>query len=110
MSKLSSNGQVTVERNKTMTTSTIELPAILTANTYFWTPGSSASHRRSNEARRAAEVQRFLDTHADALHAAGITVEFSYSESCNNVYKSLAIYKNGVKKDIRALKKALGIS
>lgn len=88
---------------------TIEIPSILTANTYFWRPGSSASARRSNEARRAAEVQQFLNRHAEALAAAGVTVEFSYGESCNNVYKSVAIYKDGVRKDIRALKKALGI-
>lgn len=93
----------------TTETTTIELPAILTANTYFWAPSGSASGRRSNEARRAQEVQSFLDRHAAALDAAGVTVEFSYSESCHNVYKSLAVYKNGVKKDIRALKKALGI-
>lgn len=90
-------------------TATIELPAILTANTYFWSPSSSASGRRSNEQRRAAEVQAFLDTHAAALAAAGVTVDFSYSESCSHVYKSVSIYKHGVKKDIRALKKALGI-
>lgn len=90
-------------------TATIELPAILTANTYYWKPDSSANGRRRNEARRAAEVQRFLDTHAAALTAAGIEVEFSYSESCSHVYKHLAVYKDGVKKDIRALKKALGI-
>ena len=93
----------------TTQTTAIELPSILTANTYFWTPSSSASGRRSNEKRHADEVQRFLDTHAVALEAAGVTVEFSYSESCHNVYKSVAIYKHGVKKDIRALKKALGV-
>lgn len=91
------------------TTTAIELPAILTAKTYFWTPSSSASGRRSNEARRAAEVQAFLDQHAEALRAAGITVEFSYGESCHNVYKTVNVYEHGVKKDIRALKKALGI-
>lgn len=93
----------------TIETTTVEIPAILTANTYYWKPSSSASGRRSNEKRHADQVQRFLDTHAETLQAAGITVEFSYSESCHNVYKSLTIYKNGVKKDIRALKKALGI-
>lgn len=87
----------------------IQLPEILTANTYFWRPGSSASQRRWNEKRRIAEVQAFLDRHAATLAAAGITVEFSYKESCNHVYKHVAIYQNGVKKDIRALKKALGL-
>ena len=93
----------------TTETTTIELPAILTANTYFWTPGGSASQRRSNERRRADEVQCFLDANAAAIQAAGIEVDFSYSESCNNVYKSVAVYQNGEKKTIRALKKALGI-
>ena len=102
------------ERNPTMTTeitsaTTIVLPDILTANTYYWRPGSSASQRRSNEQRRAAEVQRFLETHAAALERGGITVEFTYDESCKNVYKHLAVYQHGVRKDIRALKKALGI-
>lgn len=91
------------------TTTTIEIPAIMTANTYYWTPSSSASGRRSNEKRHAETVQRFLDTHAEALAAAGVTVEFSYSESCNNVYKHLAVYKHGKKSNITALKKALGI-
>jgi hypothetical protein len=91
-------------------TTTIEIPAIMTANTYFWRPGSSASQRRANEKRYAAEVQAFLDRHAEALAAAGISVEFSYWESCNHVYKRLEIYRNGKRSNIRALKKALGIS
>lgn len=93
----------------TETTTAIVLPEILTANTFYWRPGSSASSRRANEARRHAEVQRFLDAHADALVAAGVTVEFSYSESCNNVYKRVEIYRNGKKSNITAVKKALGI-
>lgn len=93
----------------TTTTTAIVLPEILTANTYFWRPGSSASQRRSNEARRTREVQAFLDTHAAALQAAGVTVDFSYSESCSNVYKRLEIYRNGKRSNITALKRALGI-
>ena len=92
------------------TATTIELPAILTANTYYWTPSSSASGRRSNEVRRAAEVQRFLDQHADAIRAAGLTVAFSYSESCHNVYKRLEITRNGKRSNITALKRALGLN
>ena len=55
------------------------------------------------------EVQRFLDAYGEMLAANGITVKFHYEESCNHVYKRLEVYKDGVKKDIRALKKALGI-
>ena len=95
---------------ETETTTSIELPAILTANTYFWAPGSSASHRRANELRHANEVAAFLNRHAGTLAAAGIEVSFSYSESCHNVYKTLEVYQHGEKKTIRALKKALGIA
>jgi uncharacterized FlaG/YvyC family protein len=91
------------------TTSETTLPEILTANTFYWRPGSSASSRHSNEQRHTEAVQRFLDAHTEAIAAAGLSIEFSYSESCNNVYKRLEIYQNGTKKDIRALKKALGI-
>jgi hypothetical protein len=38
----------------------MELPAILTANTYFWNPAGSAQQRRNNETRRLLEVQDFL--------------------------------------------------
>lgn len=93
----------------TTETTTVSLPEILTANTYFWRPGSNASSRRSNEQRRAAEVQRFLDQHADALAAAGVEVSFSYSESCNNVYKRVEVTRNGKRSNITAVKKALGI-
>lgn len=90
-------------------TAEIALPEILTANTYYWRPASNASSRRANERRHAETVQRFLDRHAEALAAAGVEVSFSYSESCNNVYKRLEITRNGKKSNITALKKALGI-
>lgn len=93
----------------TSQTTDITLPEILTANTYYWRPGSSASSRRSNERRHVATVQRFLDTHAEALAAAGIEVSFSYSESCNNVYKRFEVTRNGKRSNITAIKKALGI-
>ena len=90
-------------------TATIEIPAIMTANTYYWRPASNASSRRANEQRHTTTVQAFLDRHADAIRAAGIEVGFSYSESCHNVYKRCEIYRNGKKSNITALKKALGI-
>jgi hypothetical protein len=91
------------------TETTITLPEILTANTFYWRPGSSASSRRSNEKRHADTVQRFLDAHAEAIAAAELSVSFEYSESCNNVYKRLEIFRKGKKSNITALKKALGI-
>lgn len=64
----------------------IVIPEIMTANTYYWRPGSSASQRRSNEARRAAEVRRFLEARGGQGLAVGLEVHFEYSESCHNVY------------------------
>lgn len=87
----------------------IELPDILTANTFYWRPGRTASERRSNESRQRRKVAEFLKAHEDVLKAAGIEVRFYYEESCNHVYKKVKVYENGVLKDIRALKKALGI-
>lgn len=95
---------------------TSQLPEILTANTYFWKPGTSASSRRRNEERRLGEV-------ADYFTSVGFEVEvgnerviakksdleviFYYSESTRNVYKKLAVLKNGKVSNITSLKKIL---
>jgi hypothetical protein len=34
-----------------------------------------------------------------------ITVEFDYSESCKNVYKSLSVYRDDKKSNVSTLKK-----
>jgi hypothetical protein len=86
------------------------IPSILTANTYFWAPGSSASHRRNNEARHNAEVERFIQANQAALEAAGVVINFSYSESCHNVYKHCEITRNGKRSNITAVRKALGLA
>jgi hypothetical protein len=85
-------------------------PTILTANTYFWSSASSASSRRNNEERRNSEVTKFLMglgfVENDGWMTKGdLKVRFSYSESCNHVYKSLEIYRNGKKSNITALRK-----
>lgn len=36
-----------------------DIPDILQANTYFWSPGSSSSWRRANESKRNAELAEF---------------------------------------------------
>jgi len=71
---------------------TIALPSILTANTYFWHPATSASGRRSNEARQARTVDQFENLVQTMLGGAGIGVgiDFTYNESCANVYKSVS--------------------
>lgn len=91
-------------------TTTPHIPEILTANTYFWTPAGSASSRRSVEKRRNNEVAQFIEANQEALNAAGIEINFSYSESCKNVYKSCKITRNGKRSNITAVRKALGIS
>lgn len=89
------------------TQTTVNIPEILTANTYFWTPSGSASGRRSNERRRIGEVTAFVEANAAALAAAGIEIEFGYSESCHNVYKRCCITRHGKRSNITAVRKAL---
>lgn len=64
-------------------------------NSYFWTPGSHASSRRSNESRNnfAYENDRY-----------GISVENSYSESCKNVYYKGIFYVDGKKTTVTKIK------
>ncbi len=83
------------------------IPEILTANTYFWRPSGSASGRRSNEAQRNGEVKSFIEANREALDAAGIEINFSYSETCQNVYKRCQITRNGRRSNITAVRKAL---
>lgn len=85
------------------------IPEILTVNTYFWSPGRTASQRRSNEERRNSEVARFIEQNKAALEAAGIVIDFEYSESCRNVYKRCVITRNGKRSNITAVRKALSI-
>ena len=72
----------------------IDIPMIVTANTYFWTSGGNASTRRYNEQRRTDEIQNFANQ-LDRVPT--VTVQGEYSESCKNVYKSMTyeIRKNG---------------
>jgi hypothetical protein len=85
------------------------IPDIMTANCYFWRPSSNASGRRYNEKRRNGEVENFITANKSALDAAGIVINFEYSESCHNVYKSCTITRNGKRSNITSVRKALGI-
>jgi|WetSurMetagenome_2_1015567.scaffolds.fasta_scaffold114801_2 hypothetical protein len=93
----------------TQATTTPTIPEIMTANCYFWTPSTSASGRRSNEIRRNREVAVFIAAAKPILDAAGIEIDFSYSESCHNVYKSCMITRNGKRSNITAVRKALSL-
>lgn len=78
---------------KTMKT----IPKILTANTYFWNPAMNASSRRRKEEQVLCEVEGFLKDMGFSVKREGTQVvakkeewdvEFSYRESCKNVYKT----------------------
>lgn len=99
-----------------MQTPQIAIPSIFTANTYFYSPASTASGRRRNEERRISEATNFFKSlgfevieKSNSIDAilGEIEVSFSYSESCQNVYKSLSVYKKGKKSNITTLKKLL---
>lgn len=90
------------------TVKSVNIPSIVSANTYFWSPSGAASSRRRNEEKRRAEVESFLTecglSKKDGSFANdSVEVHFSYSESCNNVYKSFEVYRAGKKSNIRGL-------
>lgn len=64
-----------------------DIPSIVTANTYFWSPNGSASSRRSNEERRNNEINDFCAF--CNTHVPNILVNGNYSESCHHVYKNM---------------------
>jgi hypothetical protein len=72
----------------------IEVPQIVTANTYFWSPNGSASGRRSAERRREAEIENFS---IQLSVIPTVRVSGSYRETCSTVYKSMEyqVCKNG---------------
>ena len=92
----------------------ISEPSILSANTYFWSSGSSASQRRSSESRNINNVAEYfrsiglnVTVSCDTVTGTNDSIEatFFYSESCANVYKTLSIYRNSKKSNISAIRK-----
>ena len=86
----------------------INVPTIISANTFLWSPSSAASSRRSNEARRRAEIESFLiefELHKEngCFTHGTVEVRFCYSESCKNVYKSFEVFRAGKKSNIKGL-------
>ena len=67
---------------------------------YFWSPPCSANQRRSYESKNSNSVQFLLNG-----------IEYKIDQitdcSCSNIYYSLAIFVDGKKKDVRAIKKLL---
>ena len=64
------------------------------AKCFFWTVNGNAASRRSQEFNYEYKVD-------------GLEVRQSLSISCKNFYYGLEVYENGVKKDIRAVKRYL---
>ena len=87
------------------------IPSIISANTYFWKASGSSSQRRSNEERHANTVRDFFTSQGFEEKSAGVYVkgdavaEFSYSESCKNVYKHFSVAIKGKRSNIRGLAK-----
>jgi len=105
---------------KTTNTTTIEIPSELTENTYFSYPQRTANQRRAKEEKKLETIKWFfieldLDVEMRDNSVVGTTIndfgdlyfEYTYSESCKNVYKKFEIYVDGSKKNITFLKKML---
>ena len=65
---------------------------------YFFHPGGSASQRRTNEARNSFHIRAVVD-------GKEVEVISYWAESCRHVYFDFKVYVNGVKRDLRALRK-----
>jgi len=64
---------------------------------YFWTSNGNAASRRRQEERDSNQLEfTFQDDE--------YKIDQSISISCRNVYYSLGVWRNGQKKDVRALK------
>lgn len=73
----------------------INIPNIITANTYFWHSASSASTRRYNEKGYQGQIDDFA---ARVMkHVPSVIVSGSFSQSRKNTYKTMwyQIVKNG---------------
>lgn len=91
---------------------TVKIPAIITANTFFWKPAMKASQRRSNEERRLQEVASFFEQNGFDIsfednkvfgRKGNIEITFFYKESTQKVYKNVEVFVDGSKRDIRKL-------
>jgi len=68
-------------------------------NSYFWRPPSSAAARLAYEKKHTRDDVMF--EHNGKQHLVTQTVDCS----CKNVYYRFAVFVDGIKRDIRALKR-----
>ena len=69
-------------------------------NSFFWSSPAGAASRRSYEKYNSNSCSFEYNNNT-------ITVEQNTSCSCKNIYYTAVIKVNGIRKDIRALKKVL---
>lgn len=66
-------------------------------NSYFWTPPGSAADRRRMEARESIDL-------AFTYRGDAYSIAQDVTCSCRNVYYRLSVTRNGVRKDVRAVR------
>jgi hypothetical protein len=89
-------------------------PTIVTANTYFWSPATTASVRRRNEVRHSRAVAHwFRSLGMNVIEMTGfvggtighIAAEFSYGESCSCVRRAFSVTVAGELSNVTTLRK-----
>lgn len=98
----------------------MEIPSIITANTFYWKPQTAADSRRRKESQHLATVKTFLTNlgftctlqeHSKSVSGQTtfqgklVEVHFTYRESTKNVYKSFTVWYGGKNSNITIVKK-----
>ena len=95
----------------------MEIPYLLTGSCYFWTPANSQGKRKFNSKRNVNKIKTFLldlgfevfkeDDYTIRCCKGGIVCRFYYQEEKNRCEKSFQVFVDGVKKDVRIIKKMI---
>lgn len=70
------------------------------SNSYFWVPPTLAADRRAME-------KKYSLFYIGEYQGQELKIDFSTNVSCHNIYFYKNIYLDGVRKDVRLLKKIL---
>lgn len=72
-------------------------------HTYFWTPRGNRAYRDTYAAERSNEVE---------FYHQGRRIHVNQETTCStrNIYYSLSVYVDGVKKDVRVLRKIVALA
>ena len=71
---------------------------VSTSKSFLWKPAKKAAERRYNEERKTFSFRTLYDDKE-------IEVNSFWTETCSHVYSEFSVYEDGVKKDLRVLKK-----